>query len=311
MKGSERLHESRWSKPALSIYFIIFVIFLYGSMIVMAVLSFNGPQGGISFPLKGTSLFWWESLFNSDLPGSKAGQIKDAGLKSLYLGLLAGAVTSVLALTLSMAFKRRFRFDGLIFFLVLLCLMTPGFLLSLGTSFFWSWMRISPDVWKTALGTNVIWALPFGFLVMIAVWNRYEDAIEEGARDLGANAITTFREVTLPLVWTGVFGTFLFGFTLSWNEYDRTALFLSGGDSTLPIRIFSFTVAGVIRPDLYALGTGTTAVALLAVIIGVVFALVRLRRRRSTVGHEAHVAEELGSVAGLGPSAELGARARP
>ena len=307
MKGSEQLHESRWSKPLLAIYFVIFLIFLYGSMIVMAVLSFNGPQGGISFPLKGTSLIWWEALFNSDVPGSKAGQIKDAGLKSFYLGLLSGAVTSVLALTLSMAFKRRFRFDGVVFFLVLLCLMTPGFLLSLGTSFFWSWMDIRPDVWKTALGTNVIWALPFGFLVMIAVWNRYEDTIEEGARDLGANALRTFREITLPLVWTGVFGTFLFGFTLSWNEYDRTALFLSGGDSTLPIRIFSFTVAGVIRPDLYALGTGTTAVALLAVVVGVVFALIRIRRRSATVELETQVAEELGELAGSDDGQSLAA----
>ncbi len=310
MKGSGQIHESRWSKPLLTTYFVIFLIFLYGSMIVMAVLSFNGPMGGISFPLRGTSLIWWEALFNSDVPGSNARQIKEAGLKSLYLGLVSGAVTSVLALTLSMAFKRRFRLDGVIFFLVLLCLMTPGFLLSLGTSFFWSWMDFAPDVWKTALGTNVIWALPFGFLVMIAVWNRYDETVEEGARDLGANAITTFREVTLPLVWTGVFGTFLFGFTLSWNEYDRTALFLSGGDSTLPIRIFSFTTAGVIRPDLYALGTGTTAVALLAVISGVVFALIRLRRRRSSVEHDAQVAEELGEVAELDPSAELGGGTR-
>jgi putative spermidine/putrescine transport system permease protein len=298
VKGSERIHESRWSKPLLAIYFVLFLIFLYGSMIVMAVLSFNGPQGGISFPLDGTSLNWWKALFDSSVPGSNATQIKDAALKSLYLGLVAGAVTSVLALTLSMAFKRRFRFDGVVFFLVLLCLMTPGFLLSLGTSFFWSWMDLRPDIWKTALGTNVIWALPFGFLVMIAVWNRYEDAVEEGARDLGANALRTFREITLPLVWTGVFGTFLFGFTLSWNEYDRTALFLSGGDSTLPIRIFSFTTASVIRPDLYALGTGTTAVALLAVVVGIAFALVRLWRRGSTVEHETQVAEELGRITG-------------
>lgn len=300
MKGSEQYHEGRWSKPLLSAYFIIFLVFLYGSMIVMAVLSFNGPQGSISFPLKGSSFIWWEALFNSDVPGSKAGQIKDSGLNSLYLGLASGVVTSILALTLSMAFKRRFRGDGVIFFLVLLCLMTPGFLLSLGTSFFWRWMDFAPDIWKTALGTNVIWALPFGFLVMIAVWNRYEDAIEEGARDLGANALTTFREVTLPLVWTGVFGTFLFGFTLSWNEYDRTALFLTGGDSTLPIRIFSFTVGSVIRPDLYALGTGTTAVALLAVVIGIGFALIRLRRRGAKVERETQVAEELGEIAGRG-----------
>ena len=309
MKGSDQVNEGRWSTPVLAIYFVLFLVFLYGSMIVMAVLSFNGPQGSISFPLKGSSFLWWEALFNSDVPGSKAGQIRAAGLNSLYVGLASGAVTSILALSLSMAFKRRFRTDGVLFFLVLLCLMTPGFLLSLGTSFFWRWMGFAPDLWKTALGTNVIWALPFGFLVMIAVWNRYEDSIEEGARDLGAGAVRTFREITLPLVWTGVFGTFLFGFTLSWNEYDRTALFLSGGDSTLPIRIFSFTVGSVIRPDLYALGTGTTAVALLAVVIGIAFALLRLRRRGASVELETQVAEELGELSGTDEGAGMDSRA--
>ncbi len=298
MKGSDTLREGRWSTRLLAVYFVLFIIFLYGAMIVMTVLSFNGPEGGVTFPLKGTSFRWWEALYNQDLSGSNADRIRAAGLNSLYLGLVTGAVTGLLALTLSMAFKRRFRLDGVVFFLVLLCLMTPGFLLSLGTSFFWQWMNIRPDLWKTALGTNVVWALPFGFLVMIAVWNRYDDQIEEGARDLGASAVRTFREITLPLVWLGVFGTFLFGFTLSWNEYDRTALFLTGGDVTLPIQIFSLTVVSTIRPDLYALGTGTTGVALLAVGVGVVYALIRLRRRGAGVEAETQVAEELGEVTG-------------
>ncbi|MFQ5425524.1 MAG: ABC transporter permease [Gaiellales bacterium] len=279
------MKERRLSKWLLVVYFIVFVIFLYGAMFVMGILSFNGPRGGISFPLKGTSTQWWQALFNSDVPGSRANQIIAAGKNSLYVGLATAAVTSILALTLSMAFKRRFRGDGVLFFLILLCLMTPGFLLSLGTSFFWRTMGVLPGLWTTALGTNVIWALPFGFLVMIAVWNRYDDAVEEASRDLGAGAWTTFREVTLPLVWTGVFGTFLFGFTLSWNEYDR---------------IFSFTVGSVIRPDLYALGTATTGVALFAVLIGIVVAALRLRRGGAeTVDLDTQVREELGEVTGV------------
>ena len=43
-----------------------------------------------------------------------------------------------------------------------------------------------PSLWKTALGANVIWGIPFSFLVMLAVWNRYDRRIEEAARDLGA-----------------------------------------------------------------------------------------------------------------------------
>ena len=122
------------------------------------------------------------------------------------------------------------------------------------------------------LGTTRVWAIPFGFLVMVAVWNRYDRRVEEASRDLGASSFRTFREVTLPLIWTGLFGAFLFGFTLSWNEYDRTAALISSGKLTLPLQIFSLTVGAVIRPDLYALGTATTIFILLIVAIVLVAA---------------------------------------
>ena len=100
---------------------------------------------------------------------------------------------------------------------------------------------------------------------MVAVWNRYDARVEEAARDLGADQRRTFREVTLPLIWTGIFGAFLFGFTLMWNDYDRTVLFQNASTDTLPLTIGGLTFTGAIRPDLYALGTATTLVSLLAI----------------------------------------------
>ena len=176
-----------------------------------------------------------------------------------------------------MGYRRRFRLDGVLY-LIMLALMTPGILLSLGTSFFWRFLDQETTLWKTALGTNVVWGLPFAFLIMVAVWNRYDSTVEEASRDLGASGFRTFREVTLPLVWTGLLGAFLFGFTLAWNEYDRTAL-LAAGDNTLPLEIFALTVGSVIRPDLYALGTATTAVSLIGVGLFLLAAAIVLRRR--------------------------------
>ena len=142
----------------------------------------------------------------------------------------------------------------------MLALMTPGFLLALGTQLFWSCIGTAPSLWKTALGANVIWGIPFGFLVMLAVWNRYDEHVEEAARDLGADQQRTFREVTLPLVWTGILGCFLFGFTLAWNDYDRIVLLVSGSETRrAAAEIGGLTFTGAIRPDLYALGHGHDA----------------------------------------------------
>ena len=151
------------------------------------------------------------------------------------MSLAAGAVVAVLSFSLSMAFRRRFRGDGIAFYVIMLALMTPGFLLGLGTQLLWKAMGIETALWWSALGANSVWGIPFGFLVMLAVWNRYDEHIEEAAHDLGANVATTFREVTLPLVWTGIFGAALFGFTLTWNDFDRTVLLVR--DNTLPLQI--------------------------------------------------------------------------
>jgi putative spermidine/putrescine transport system permease protein len=150
----------------------------------------------------------------------------------------------------------------------------------------------------------VIWGIPFGFLVMVAVWNRYDPGVEEAARDLGADQKRTFREVTLPLVWTGIFGCFLFGFTLAWNDYDRTILFQNASTDTLPLTIGGFTFTGAIRPDLYALGTATTLVSLFAIALLLVVAAVRLRFFGRPAAPK--IEEELGVAEGLDTAASAG-----
>lgn len=282
----------RTTKWLLGAYFAIFLVFLYGPMLVMGVLSLQGPTGGITFPMHGFGFGWWQALvsgFNADL-------IRTTAIRSLKLALVSGVLVSLLALGLSTAYRRRFHGDSVLFYLVMLALMTPGFLLSLGTALFWQYLGRVPGLWQTALGTNVVWGIPFGFLVMVAVWNRYDPSVEEAARDLGATKLRTYREVTIPLIWTGLFGAFLFGMTLSWNEYDRTALVLGANQATLPVQIFAFTVSSVIRPDLYALGTATTAVTLIAVGVFLTSAAVYLRRRRLVVDAPPEEEETVGEL---------------
>ena len=286
-----------WAKWGLGVYFTLFLIFLYGPMIVMAILSFQGYFGGVTFPFRGPlSLIWWRSLLFPTVVGTPthAVEIHTAAKNSLYLSLAAGAIVSFLAFTLSMAFRRHWRYgtDGAAFYVIMLALMTPGFLLAVGTQLFWSYMGLQASIWHTALGANVVWGIPFGFLVMLAVWNRYDPSVEEAARDLGADQKRTFREVTLPLVWTGLFGCFLFGFTLTWNDYDRSVLFQTRATDSLPLEIGGITFTGGVRPDLYALGTATTVLSLLLIGLLLLLGSVRLPFRGG--GKTQRVEEELG-----------------
>src|SRR4029079_17774455 len=114
--------------------------------------------------------------------------------------------------------------------------------------------------------------------------------IDEAARDLGAGAARTFREVTLPLIWTGLFGAFLFGFTLTWNDFDRTVLLVL--DNTLPLQIVGLIQAAALRPDLYALGTATTVVSLIIILL--LLGVIAVGRRLPRTGTVTRVEEEFG-----------------
>jgi len=289
-----------WAKFGLGTYFAIFLVFLFAPMILMAILSLQGQFGQLTFPFKGpVSLNWWRSLIDENRQPFHAADIRTAAENSLWLSLAGGAIVAALAFSLSMAFRRRWRFrtDAVGFYVIMLALMTPGYLLAVGTQLFWASIDEQPGIWETALGANAVWGIPFGFLVMLAVWNRYDPRVEEAARDLGADQKRTFREVTLPLVWTGIFGAFLFGFTLTWNDYDRTALFQTAFTDTLPLTIGSFTFTGAIRPDLYALGTATTLFTI--VVIAIVLLIAFLRLRIVARGKVVKVEEELGIAEGL------------
>ena len=125
----------------LGVYFALFLFFLYIPMILMAILSFQGPTGQLTFPFRGPfSLDWWKTLFDTNVFNTIADDVSASGRQSLWLSLAAGVVVAVLGFTLSMAFRRRWRFktDVVAFYVLMLALMTPGFLLGLGTQLLWT-----------------------------------------------------------------------------------------------------------------------------------------------------------------------------
>jgi putative spermidine/putrescine transport system permease protein len=259
---------------SLGVFFGGFLVLMYGPTIVMGLLSFQGTNGLTSFPASGLfSSYWYDILVNDETQSA----LRDSIGVSLKLSALVCVITAVLSLMLGMAFRERFRGSTPLFYLVLLSLMTPGLLLSLGTTLLTSYLGRDVSLYTTALGVQVVWALPFGFLVMLTVFNRYDARAEEAARDLGASAIRTFREVTLPIVWVGVFGAALFGFTLAWNEFERTYLVI-GPIATLPTQLYTVMTATVFQPYIFALGVLTTLFSFLLIGIFLLVSGVSVRR---------------------------------
>jgi len=265
----------------LGVFFAGFLVLMYGPTLLMGLLSFQGSRGLTAFPTSGLfSTYWYDILINDETQAA----LRDSIVVSLKLSTLVCIITAILSLMLGMAFRERFRGSTALFYLVLLSLMTPGLLLSLGTTLLTSYLGRDVSIYTTALGVQVVWALPFGFLVMLTVFNRYDARAEEAARDLGASALRTFREVTLPIVWVGVFGAALFGFTLAWNEFERTYL-VTGPVATLPTELYTVMTATVFQPYIFALGVLTTLFSFVLIALFLIVSGLAVRHARSKAIH--------------------------
>jgi len=262
-----------WALGAVTVGFLAYQ---WLPILTMALLSFTGPDGGTTFPMRGVSLFWYREL----LRVQSIDDFKPPLGRSLVLALLCSATTAVLAVAAAQAMRARFRGSGIFFYLVLLGVMAPGLLVGFGMGLITRIVGVTPAWYTTTFAVHIVWTLPFGFLTMLAAFNRFDRRLEEAALTLRANRWTAFRRITLPLVLPGVIGAALFGFTLSFDEFARS-LFTTGSEQTLPLVIYA-QFDRQLQPTLYALGTTTTVVSLLAV--GAALALVRLVRRRAVTG---------------------------
>jgi len=273
-RSTPELRRKARVKFGYSIYYAIFLVFVYGPMFAMFTLSFQGPRGGVTFPMRGLSFFWWEKLTGP----SAVGDIKSSLVRSLILALTVMVITAIFSTMLAMAFRKQFRGSGILFYAVMSGLMVPGVLLSLGLASLLRVVGMSPAWWYSALGVHVVWTLPFGFLVMMAVFNRFDARLEEAARDMGADEWTVFREITLPLITPGIVAAGLFGFTLSYDEFARTTL-LAGAQNTLPLDI-NAAMTQRVQPTIFALGTASTIFSLLMIALFVVVYTILYRRSR-------------------------------
>src|SRR3954471_3512754 len=84
-----------WTFYALATLFGFFLLFLYGPMLVMYLLSFQGPNGGVTFPMVGFSTVWFQQIV-------KPGQMANIPV-SFGRSVMLASVVSLLTVTFSVA----------------------------------------------------------------------------------------------------------------------------------------------------------------------------------------------------------------
>ena len=182
--------------------------------------------------------------------------------EAFLLSLLVASVTAVGSVTaglLASLLVVRHRFPGRTLLATLLQspMMIPEVVLGLGFLILFSRWRMSLSVVNLVLA-HVVITLPYAVRVVSANLHSVGISIEEAAQVLGAGPLTTFLEVTLPVIKQGMLTAAIFSFVVSFDNFTLSA-FLVSGRGTLPVEIYSY-----IRT-----GSDPTIAAISALLIGV------------------------------------------
>ncbi|GIS90649.1 MAG: hypothetical protein CM1200mP20_06900 [Pseudomonadota bacterium] len=150
---------------------------------------FSGRRGGTSFPMRGASFYWWQKLIEPSTVGDMQGAFTlfDSGFNrdgdhGCFFDYAGDGVPKTI---------HRFKFTVLYGHV-----WAEGFRVSSESG-----AGDSSQADRHASGLVVFWsrrprglAPAIGFLVMMAVFNRFDTSLEEAARDMGADEWTVSKK---------------------------------------------------------------------------------------------------------------------
>ncbi len=221
------------------------------------------------FPIPRWSLDWWTRTLESI-------EIRMLVQTSLKMAAAVTVVAVVIAFFGALAYARYdWKGRGVFQKIVLLPVFFPQPVMGLALLLWFNALGVQLS-WQTAVLAHLVWIVPVVTLVMAIQMYGFDPALEEAAFDLGASRLQVFREVTLPILWPGIWSGALFAFLLSWGNFPLS-LYTTGPDTSVPEWLYAKMVAGY-TPMVPALGSmSTLAAALFLLAAGLVL---RLRRRR-------------------------------
>ena len=160
-----------WPRAAL---FYLYLLFLYAPVFIIIVLSFQADNASLSFPMQGFSLFYFGEVFDPQFIGDYRWPFG----RSVILGLMVMVLTMSISFLAGLAFRKNFKGNILVFYMVVASLICPSILISLGIGIGFSNLGLTSQWWSGGLGAHLSWTLPFGVLIMLAVFSRLDPRLE-------------------------------------------------------------------------------------------------------------------------------------
>jgi spermidine/putrescine transport system permease protein len=247
------------------------IVFMYLPAVSLLLASSTSSRY-FTFPITKWGIDWWQKTFASL-------EVHQLFKTSLVIALCVTAVAVVIALFGALAFAR-YEWKGRSIYqkIVLLPIFFPQTVLGLALLLWFNALGFTMS-WQTAVFAHLVWIIPVCTLVISIQVYSFDPALEEAAFDLGATRWQVFREVTLPVLFPGIFSGALFAFLLSWGNFPLS-LYTTGADTTLPEYLYAKMIAGY-TPGVPVLGTVSTIGAAF-LLIGSYGAILAMRSARQS-----------------------------
>lgn len=260
--------RTRISRAILPAYTALAVVYLFLPIAVMMVFSFNNPRGRQNITWQGFTIDNYFSVWSRpDITGPL--------VASLVVAVVATILATVLGTLIGLALTRyQFRGRGPLNMLIYVPMATPEIILGASLLAMWVSIGVQRDI-VTIVIAHVMFNISYVVVTVRARIAGFNRSLEEAAMDLGANEWTTFRKVTLPLIFPGIMAGALLAFALSIDDYVITS-FVAGRTTTFPLWVFGASRFGV-PPEVNVLGTLIFVVAFGFILAQLLWA----RRRRS------------------------------
>jgi spermidine/putrescine transport system permease protein len=222
---------------AVTIYGVLAIAYMLIPIVVIIVFSFNDPEGRYNFTWSGFTLDHWANPFGIT-------ELTDAMVLSLELAALSTIVSTAIGTLMAMALVR-YEFLGRRSsnFLIVIPMATPEVVIGAALLSMFIFYDVQPG-FNTLFIAHVMFSISFVVVVVRARLIGFDRSLEEAARDLGANAFTTFRTVTLPLLAPGIIAAALLAFALSIDDFVISN-FNSGTTVTFPLYIWGVALRGI------------------------------------------------------------------
>jgi spermidine/putrescine transport system permease protein len=238
----------------LKLYAVLFLIFLYGPIILLPLFAFNDSTV-VAFPLKGFTTQWFQNVWNDS-------DLWQAVRNSLIVAVTASVIATTFAVFAARASTRyNFPAKGGLMGLIMLPMVLPDMIMAMALLVVLLSLGVQLSLLTVIMG-HVLICTPFATAILTSSFQSLDKSLEEAAYDLGEGPISTFYLVILPLVTPGIISALLISFTISLDEFV-VSNFLGSKDKLLSVYIFGQLRFPKAVPTIMALGAVLVALSII------------------------------------------------